>query len=506
MDISIEVLIADSRLAFVQGRYNESLKLADEALEVDKNNSDAHQCAGNAYMSKQDYDNAIKHYQSAVENDADNGDRYFNLGYAYATANQPVKALEMFAKADEIGCSPNVIGQLYKIMGMLCFDLHRYNDAIINLIKSEKVVGIDMDVLQRKALSYSMSGQTSNGIEVANQMKLLAPTDYLGYRIAFNILLQEERLEEAEKELDRAERFAKPVNEMYFDWIAYENARYEIDGNKEHLYLAIDKIFEGLCVVEPEVNNIVDGYINAAEIYIQLENSNMALKCINAAENPINSFNEGFSVKQLTELETKPAVKPGKREIDIAVETVRRKYGEQKIEKYGREMAAKARRNSPELEKNMTPIAQNYEPEYGKLKLDVNVNPVYSQEKTEHIYRLYVAAYTIGKDNEHIKAYASKLANSSDTQNKYIGKYSLIKALKDEGYPKTDEEYRDFLTYLRNQMIKDPTDLLALNFRIQCHIDLGEFVQAEKLANLLSDKMRNPILEQIRAAQSGGEA
>lgn len=72
-----------------------------------------------------------------------------------------------------------------------------------------------MDVLQRKALSYSMSGQTSNGIEVANQMKLLAPTEYLGYRIAFNILLQEERLEEAEKELDRAERFAKPVKELF---------------------------------------------------------------------------------------------------------------------------------------------------------------------------------------------------------------------------------------------------------------------------------------------------
>lgn len=113
MEISIDVLIADSRLAFVQGRYNESLKLADEALKVDENNSDAHQCAGNAYMSKQDYDNAIEHYKIAVENDADNGDRYFNLGYAYATSNQPVKALEMFAKADEIGCSPNVVGQLF---------------------------------------------------------------------------------------------------------------------------------------------------------------------------------------------------------------------------------------------------------------------------------------------------------------------------------------------------------------------------------------------------------
>ena len=100
----------------------------------------------------------IDHYKKALENDADNGDRYFNLGYAYASDNQPVKALEMFAKADEVGCSPNVTGQLYKIMAMLCFDMHRYNDAILNFIKSEKIIGIDMEVLQRKALSYSMRG------------------------------------------------------------------------------------------------------------------------------------------------------------------------------------------------------------------------------------------------------------------------------------------------------------------------------------------------------------
>jgi tetratricopeptide (TPR) repeat protein len=189
MDNNLEGLIADSRLAFIQGRYEVSLKLAKQALDQDSKNSDAHQCAGNAYMSKADYESAIEHYKKSLENDADNGDRYFNLGYAYASDNQPVKALEMFAKADEVGCSPNVVGQLYKIMAMLCFDMHRFNDAILNFIKSEKIIGIDMEVLQRKALSYSMSGDTIAGIEVANQMKLLAPTDYLGYRIAFNILL-----------------------------------------------------------------------------------------------------------------------------------------------------------------------------------------------------------------------------------------------------------------------------------------------------------------------------
>ena len=42
----------------------------------------------------------------------------------------------------------------------------------------------------------------------------------------------------------------------------------------------------------------------------------------------------------------------------------------------------------------------------------------------------------------------------------------MIKALKDEGYEKADEEYRDFLKFLRNEMIKDPSDMMALNFRV----------------------------------------
>ncbi|MCD7835592.1 MAG: hypothetical protein LUG83_02835 [Lachnospiraceae bacterium] len=44
-----ETLIADSRLAFIHGKYEESLKLAKQALADDSKNSD--QCAGNAYMS-----------------------------------------------------------------------------------------------------------------------------------------------------------------------------------------------------------------------------------------------------------------------------------------------------------------------------------------------------------------------------------------------------------------------------------------------------------------------
>ena len=116
MDITkkemLEGIIGDSKLAFIQGKYKESLNLAKNVLALDDTNSDAHQCAGNAYMSKADYESAIEHYKKAIENDADNGDRYFNLGYAYASDNQPVKALEMFAKADEVKQGSGILDKL----------------------------------------------------------------------------------------------------------------------------------------------------------------------------------------------------------------------------------------------------------------------------------------------------------------------------------------------------------------------------------------------------------
>jgi tetratricopeptide (TPR) repeat protein len=68
----IETLIANSRLAFVQGKYQEAFDIAKEVIKVDPNNADAYLCAGNANMSFEKYDEAIKYYDvlEAINNSA----------------------------------------------------------------------------------------------------------------------------------------------------------------------------------------------------------------------------------------------------------------------------------------------------------------------------------------------------------------------------------------------------------------------------------------------------
>ena len=94
-------LMADSRLAFMNGQNREALNLANEAIKIASKDPDAYQCAGNACMSLGEYDNAIDYYKKAVRLDPNNGNRYFNIGYAYATAEKSGESMKNLAKADD---------------------------------------------------------------------------------------------------------------------------------------------------------------------------------------------------------------------------------------------------------------------------------------------------------------------------------------------------------------------------------------------------------------------
>jgi len=78
-------------------------------------------------------------------------------------------------------------------------NIGRYDDALINLNKAEQLIGINIDILQRKIIICGLKEDIRNGLMTANQMKLIAPSDYLGYKFAFNLLVQYNRLDTLKK-------------------------------------------------------------------------------------------------------------------------------------------------------------------------------------------------------------------------------------------------------------------------------------------------------------------
>lgn len=495
----IEQLIADSRLAFLNQQNDVAFNLANKAIKLQNSNADAYKCAGNALMSLERYDEAIKYYSLAVKYDASNGNRYYDLGFALATNERLADAIKNLAKADELGCLPENTIQMYNLLGIICFDIGRYDDALINLSKAEQLVGANLDILQRKAIIYGMKNDIRNGINVANQIKLIAPSEYLGYKLAFKLLVQSKRLNKARVELKKAEKYTTPTMDFYFDLMTYELERYKLDNDKSHFNKSLEIIDTALKVVEPEYASVVESYINAAEIYLQLENADKTIECLNAAQSPALAYNNGFAI---IDVELTPPAEIDEYAVEEMMEADREKLEE--LGEYGfEELVENAYPNEDGELQFLTEIEEEPEEVKSVFKLDDSEQYDISVDNMDQIYRLYVGAYTVKKDFEKVIEYARVLQGREGIQNTYLGKYTEANALKEMGSEDANAKYEATIKFFRNAMIKDPTDLMAVTFRIQCYIDIGNYEEAKEVCNLLAEEVKATFLEKIEKAKLG---
>lgn len=150
--------------------------------------------------------------------------------------------------------------------------------------------------MKRKVIIYGMKNDIRNGLLTTNQMKLVAPSDYTGYQLAFKLLCQANRLDAAERELEMAKKYAELSMDYYFDCMTFEIQKYQTDRDKQRYNKALTFIEEALKTLKPTSTEVIESYINAAEIYLQLEDPDKTIDCLNAAQNPAESYNLGFDV------------------------------------------------------------------------------------------------------------------------------------------------------------------------------------------------------------------
>ena len=491
-------LIADSRLAFLNQENETALNLAKRAIVLEARNPDAYKCAGNACMSLARYDEAIKNYSQAVKY---NGNRYYDLGFAQATAEQTVNAMNSFARAEELGCLPENLVQLYNVLGIICFDIGRYDDALVNLSKAEQLLGVDLDIMQRKAVIYGIKNDIRNGLHTANQIKMVAPSDYLGYKIAFKLLIQAERLETAEKELQMAQKYAGSSIDYCMDRITLELEKYRQDSDQAHFITALKIIDESMKTLQPSIKDVIESYINAAEIYLQMENADRTIACLNAAWNPADAYNNGFEVMEIqSEIHELSDY-----DVEDMISEDRMKI-EEELGEYGLEDLVQS--VEPDEDGNreyLTEIPDEPQEDRTAYRLE-GQEAQYTADHIDQINRLYVGAFTLKKDFDKVIEYARKLQTSESLQHRYMGKYTEANAMKELGMPDAASKYEEIIKFFRNAMIKDPTDMLAVSFRIQACIDLGRYDEAEQMCSLLNKDTRQPLMQKIQEAKGGGDA
>lgn len=482
-------IISNSQIAFINGRTAEAFTLAKEAIKLDENCADAYQCAANVCMSLSRYEDAIDYYQKALNCDPKNGNRYFNLGYAQASVNKIAEAMQNFAKADELGLNPDAAGQMYHILGIVNQQFGKLDDALINLKKSELIVPADMDILKRKAVIYGLLDEIPNGLQTANQMKLLAPSDYSGYQAAYILLKQAGRIDDAFKEL-RYARMNLPTFPFALcsDMVNYESVKHEQDGDPVHFEKALIYIKHFLKEEKPGIEDVVECYLTAADLYLQLENADKVIEYLNAAGKPVFSYNNGVLYGEYIPQQL------DKNSILNEMNANLYRYEQLSTEQL------EAMRNSGTY---ITPIEEPAT-DSGKYKLKDEEFSISAADR-DRINRMYIGAYTLLEDHRKIMYHALELQKSEETYMVELGLYAEAKAMRDLDLEGWQNQYDSVIKKLRNNILMDPTDNNAMVLRVKCLIDIGQFDEAEEKCKYLKEELQKPLIDELNEAKNGGK-
>lgn len=510
-------LIANSNTALCGGEFLTALEFAKKAIEENKKDVHGYFCAGKAAMSMDRLDEAINYFSKAVLIDKSNANALFFLGYAQAMNGKISDALGSLTRAVEMNCDDSLKGQIYKMMAVINQEQGDFENALLNLDQSAEYVDFDYELLQQKAACYAAMRDYKQTMFVLNQMKLLKPSDYATYSLAFNIFMEIEFYEEAKAELERAEKFADLTMAYYNDKIAYTMLHDPANDTKENIkskWLATLKaVDDGLKKGKPSADQVFELYLRAVQLYLSLELPEMAVKILDVAIDPISSYNSGFSILSdsvtydESSISDNTEISPEDEEIlmqekwdngefDDIRETISNVLYDS-ITEDSEEL-------SEEIHQYLSPIdalpSSKSESETYSLSGEFRMEQLQMDMRNS----LYIAAYELLKDYDKMFKKARELQSSSIVANQYSGIYYELKVGKYTAKENWEKKYKERINFWTKRLLEDPTDFISAGYRIRSYIDIGDYENAEMLCACLPTDVKSPLMEEINKAKSQG--
>ena len=509
--------MSNSNVAFGSGEFFSALKYAEAAIKEQPKETEAYYAAGKACMSMEDPNKAAEYFKTALEIDDKNGNGHFLLGYANAMAGDTASALRALTRALENDCDEMLKGQIYKIMSMINTDHGDFENALLNISQAEQYTGIDYELLQQKAACYASMKDYRETLFTLNQMKLLQPNTYTAYSLAFHIFMDLNIYDEAIKELDRAAEFAGLNMDYYNDRVAYAMMHDLTDNSPEALKKRWNDVLNAIDTAlkkgEPTADQAYESYLRAAQIYLSMEKPDSALRCLDASEDTVSSFNNGFSVLESksdnSSQEPMQSVLSPEEEEEIMQEKWDNGEFDEISEKI-QEVLDEVGDDDPEeaaeaVQKYLTPldsvpVSEEEKPELYMLKGTFEIDNVQRDMQTS----LYLSAYEMKNDYDNMLHKARELQASDIVGNQYTGIYYELKVGKYRNDVNWQKKYRDRINFWMKKMLEDPTDYLSAAYRIRSYIDIGDFENAEQLCSCMPTDMKESLMEEILEAKEKG--
>lgn len=177
-------------------KYQEALKDAEWALQLDPNHYLAWFSRANAYSDLNQEEQALKDYERCIELKPDFGVAYFNRGVVYHNLKKHELALIDYTKAIELGYQD---ARVFDKRGSVNFVLKKYPESINDFSKTLELNPNDSRSYMFRGLAHQALGEFLEAIADYDQVVRLKPED-----VKFKVYYQRSLCKFVLKEYDSA--------------------------------------------------------------------------------------------------------------------------------------------------------------------------------------------------------------------------------------------------------------------------------------------------------------
>lgn len=533
-----EELLSNAESAFVNKQYHVSLEYYQNALEVKPDDVYLLSRAGSLCVVLGRYEDAFRHFIRAAEVDPDNGDNYYNLGNVYYFIKDYAKCLDMYTKAELIGCSSEVLNKLYFQKAMLCGARGDAKAALMYLKKYERAHENDIKAMDPRVLSekvkLQMALQEFEEAELsAAKLLNVQPTRFQNYILYFNLLMALKKYDKAEQILLDAQEYAEMSDKDQYvlgiQKAAFYTELIDVFANDESVKsrcerFASDIYAEMLSSDNPDMSKN-EVKLNLANLYMKAKRYDDAIAILkvflpteeiihcDADLSPVQEIPEytaadedsdGSEYAETDESDYADYSEKASDYADYSDETS--DYSDYETSEYGDYSEDESADNEDDVSEESIDDEDTNEVESVE---EVEVNETVSDEFLERVRYILMSCYVSKEDYLNALNMTRYLKDSQNTYYQYFSRYCEAYAMRSlvgysELYTKEigEQKYAETIAYYRSRMMKDPKDKYAIILRARMYAEQGTYVKAEEMAKLLGADERNALIQYIEQCRT----
>lgn len=257
-----------------QGKYDEALSYYKKAENEDPMNLDIYISKGITYANQEQLNRAKEQFEKALKINRRSGVTYFHLGSIELLEGNTSAGIENYNMAIANGYDD---AQLYYNLGLLYEEYGDSDLAIRNYSKAIQRDALRPDIRIRKARLLIRLNHFNEALQALDETILTNPDVFEGYHIKFMLLIQMNRLDDAEKLLDTALYLFPEDHGFDLDRVTLK-----IEQKRTEEALEILTNLEKVSAMDDELLRRV--FMQEAQIYASIDNIEQAISSLEQAK------------------------------------------------------------------------------------------------------------------------------------------------------------------------------------------------------------------------------